>query len=198
MGRTICQRYGVNLNWLIILVSNILSYLLFKYLHNVHLFWQVLHHLENGNGTFNQLQASIQNAYNVLEPDGLLLVVCQVERDIFNNWYCQINTNITNKYVQKFAPEDVYMNFFRLARFKTLQMTKFYGKLLADHDRLDGPLEKSWRACDSYWTVASEDEIKDVEQKIAAMKANNTLQQWVKTSDHTSTDGCATLFVCKK
>ncbi|KAL4218414.1 hypothetical protein ACF0H5_023150 [Mactra antiquata] len=165
---------------------------------DVVLFSLVLHHLESDNGNFKQLQSAVNNASNVLVDNGLLLIIAQTHTDLCNNWYCKLNPNITRNYCQRFAPEEVYERYFKAAGLKLLQSIKIRGQLMADHFRSDGPLDASWRNCDSFWTVASNDDMRAVEEKIKELKDDNMLEQWIQDNDRTSEDGCITLFVCKK
>ncbi|XP_060558132.1 uncharacterized protein LOC132718450 [Ruditapes philippinarum] len=166
------------------------------------LFSQVLHHLDtnddiNESQRFEQLGHAIAEAGRVLCQNGTMFIMASTPDDIMNSWYNHLNMEISRKYVKKFASIHQFLDLFTLTGFTCIQKMKLLGSVLVDYDNAEGPLNKAWRDSDSYWAIANEKEIKDVEQKINALKKDGKVKDFVEKHDRVHTNGIATLFVCK-
>ncbi|XP_060606776.1 uncharacterized protein LOC132759067 [Ruditapes philippinarum] len=168
------------------------------------LFSLVLHHLNprsdglnDEERPFKELEQTIAEARRVLRNDGVLIIIAQSEDDIRNNWYCQINNDITKKFVTKFASCKQYQDIFDRTGFQCIQKLRLLGTILDDHLNLDGPFQKAWRECDSYWACATDEELNDVMQTLKSLKNKGELDDWVIEHDKVNSHGILTMFLCK-
>ncbi|XP_045206604.2 uncharacterized protein LOC123558820 [Mercenaria mercenaria] len=169
---------------------------------DVVLFSLVLHHLNPDSGKddtvhFQELEQTIAQARRVLRQNGVIVIITQSEDDLYNTWFYHINKEITKKYARKFASVRQYLEIFERVGVNCIQRMRLLGTLLSGHFHLNGPLEKSWRDCDSYWACATETELDDVKQAMCLFKEKGELNEWVIKHDRVNVDGIATMFVCK-
>lgn len=63
-------------------------------------------------------------------------------------------------------------------------------------DNYEGPLDKTWRESISYWAVASEAEIQEVERVMRDLKDSGKLVEWASSRDKIDTCGMLSVFAC--
>ena len=59
-----------------------------------------------------------------------------------------------------------------------------------------GPLRKDWRRGVSLFAAATEEEIKDIEQKVRDMNENGTIAEYIKEHERVFEIGLMTILAC--
>lgn len=159
---------------------------------------QVLHHLDNDQGRFTKAFKTIEEVGRVLKKGGLLLMTTQSATTLRSIWYANLVPSITERYIKKWPSLDLCRQMFDQAGLLLMQQLNLIGCVLQhDYDDLEGPLFESWRQSDSYWSVATDDEISQVETLIQDLKARGQLEAFKQKHDNVRNTGLVTLFVCK-
>ena len=60
----------------------------------------------------------------------------------------------------------------------------------------EGPLSETWRAGDSTWSLASDAELADAQQRVERMNAEGTMQDYLDQRESKRLDIGQTTFVC--
>ena len=152
--------------------------------------------LKDEEASFKEMEQAIAEARRVLRTNGVLIILAQSEDDIRNNWYCQVNDEITKKFVRKFATCKQYQDIFDRTGFRCIQKLRLLGTILDDYLNVEGPFQKAWRDCDSYWACATDDELNDVMKTLRSLKDEGKLPEWINTHDQVNTNGIITMFIC--
>ena len=154
--------------------------------------FQVLHHLEtNADGkNFPGIEATVREARRVIKTGGVLSISTVLPSEFSpKQWFDRLEEIIGDRYYKKFPEARQWMAILEKCGFTTITIVT----VKADQPRQitnekydpEGPSRKTWRDGDSYWAVATRDEIVAVEQRIESMKMNGTLAEYVSENDKT-------------
>ena len=168
--------------------------------HDVVMFNQVLHHLElSDEDEFIGLAKTIEEAARILRKDGLLLInACsraQIERAY---WYYSLIPKARDKSLHAtIGTYDLHAllsnnGFGNISRTVTLD-----APLLGEANfNAAGPLDPAWRAADSIWAFASEEEMDNALGSVEKMSATGKLFQFMQKGDEPRMEIGQTVFWC--
>ncbi|XP_052815403.1 malonyl-[acyl-carrier protein] O-methyltransferase-like [Mya arenaria] len=163
----------------------------------------VLHHLEpkssSTDGSFPVITKAITEARRVIKKNGVLIVTTQLPNILKNNlWFSRINENLTERNMKRWPELDYYESTFSAAKFELVETVNILSKhYLNENEFYEGPLHDWWRDTESYWALATEEELRQIKEKISDLKERGELEAWAKERDRARTEGSITLFVCK-
>ena len=149
-------------------------------------FFQVLHHLDEklDGENFPTILETFREVKRVLAPSGLLFITSMVKEQLDGMWYYHLNKEFMRRYSLKFPSVTNFKKMLCDSQFEVMNCVSFLG-----HDphptyaNLEGPLYKSHRDSDSYWGVASEQELQETLNRVRQMKENGTLQEFYSKHD---------------
>jgi hypothetical protein len=112
-------------------------------------------------------------------------------------WMTQFNKELTARFNKHNPSIETIERIFITNSITLMQKMNILGQISEQYFNYEGPLHESWRKTSSYWQLATEKEIKEVEQKIMELKSKGELESWAKERDHSDTFGILTLLIYK-
>ncbi len=154
---------------------------------DVVMFNQVLHHLEPmGEPGFTNHQRAIVESARVLRKGGVILInTCSKAQMQDGYWYYALIPQARDRGTERTIGAADLHSILNEAGFKnTSRTTPLDAPLLGNANfNAEGPLDENWRAGDSIWAYASDDELATALKTINDMKGNHTLDDYMKTRD---------------
>ena len=151
---------------------------------------QVIHHLvpeEDNSDKFLQLHQMMQEAYRVLQPQGVLVInTCSHKQLMDGFWWADLIPAAMNRVAKRFPPLETISSMLEAVGFR------FGGKIVAIDGVLqgdnyldpEGPLKKAYRDGDSTWSLATEEELSAGLDRVRHMNANGEMQQYLKSREN--------------
>jgi ubiquinone/menaquinone biosynthesis C-methylase UbiE len=154
---------------------------------DVVMFNQVLHHLEPmGEPGFANHQRAIIEAARILRKGGVILInACSKAQMRDGYWYYSLIPNARDRGTERtIGTVDLHDILNKAGFAKTSRTTPLDAPLLADANfNAEGPLDEKWRAGDSIWAYASDDELAAALNTVREMRKNQTLDDYMKLRD---------------
>ena len=148
---------------------------------------QVLHHLEDGaGGGWPAHQAVIAEIRRLLRPGGVLVInMCTHEQLREGYWYYDLVPEAREGCIRRHIPTGRLQAIladtgFQLRAPETQLDAVMQGDAYFD---MTGPLRESWRKGDSFWALATPDQIARAEARLHDMQAAGTLEAWFRDRD---------------
>lgn len=111
-------------------------------------------------------------------------------------WFAQILPSLTERYQKQFLTVEEYNDIFHTVGLDCKQKMNILGSdILKDYYNFEGPLDENWRRAHSYWTHATEEEMKEIHAFIKNLKEKGELEKWGREHDLANTSGLMTLFM---
>ena len=148
---------------------------------------QVLHHLEDGaDPAFPAHAAVIAEMHRLLRPGGVLVInTCSHEQLRDGFWYYDLVPEARDASIRRHVPAERLEAMLADAGFRLRPPEAPLDAVMQGDSYFDptGPLDESWRKGDSFWALASPEQITDAEKKLRDMQAAGTLEDWFKERD---------------
>ena len=164
------------------------------------MFNQVLHHLARpGEAGFPGCRGALQQAARVLRPGGVVFVnMCSRTQMRRGFWYASLIPEARDRVIERTIPSRELRIALQETGFGAASRTVPLDTLLLGAAALDakGPLDTGWRAGDSIWALAAEDELARALAKISGMQRSGTLQEYVREHDRDRPDVGQVTFWC--
>jgi ubiquinone/menaquinone biosynthesis C-methylase UbiE len=140
---------------------------------------QVLHHIDDpGNNHFPGQRRIIQEFYRVLRPSGSLVInTCSQEQLRYGYWYCDLVPEAVKMLSRRFIPLDNLRELLIESGFTYHGSFVPLDGILQGEDYFDvcGPLNENWRAGDSTFALATEEQLGEAYKTINKLDANGKL-----------------------
>ncbi|KAK3086903.1 hypothetical protein FSP39_025211 [Pinctada imbricata] len=162
---------------------------------------QVLHHLElDADGEhFPTIQKTVAEMYRVLKPGGVVIITNTVKDQFYGTWFCRLIPTVLERLVKRVPSKDVIIDILRNCDFDVETPLSYLGNdWFKDYSDTEGPLIESWRMRDSFFSLASAEEIRTCIERVQTMQANGTLKSFYEEHDGTSSIGTFSFFVALK
>ena len=147
---------------------------------------QVLHHLEEEGGGWPAHRAAIAEMHRLLRPGGVLVInSCTHEQLRDGYWYYDLVPEARDACIRRHVPAERLTALLAQAGFRprapeTPPDAVMQGDAYFD---MTGPLSESWRKGDSFWALATPDQIARAEARVHDMQAAGTLEAWFHDRD---------------
>ena len=164
------------------------------------LLFQVLHHLEThpDGKKFPGVEEALREAKRVLRPKGVMILVVTLPAQIREAiWFCQLNSSLCERYSKRFPTLEQYMTMFEKCGFRCKTKLSVLGNdMYENYYDPQGPLKTTWRNIESMFGLATDKEIRDIEDSVRKMNENGKMLQFIKEHDRSSELGVFTLLAC--
>ena len=148
---------------------------------------QVLHHIEDGaDPSFPIHEAVIAEMARVLRPGGVLVInVCTHEQLCEGYWYYDLVPEAREACIRRHIPTERLTAMLTAAGFQLRRSEAALDVVMQGEAYFDmtGPLRESWRKGDSFWALATDEQIAQAEAQIREMQAAGTLEAWFQKRD---------------
>lgn len=122
---------------------------------------QVVHHLD-ASSDFSSLEQFTAEAFRVLEPGGSLVIHTSSQEQVLNSyWFGWVVPEAKQRMASRYAPISRIRSMVKTVGFEDMRVT---APLEAMYDmgiylNPEGPFRAEWRACDSMFALAAEEEL---------------------------------------
>lgn len=148
---------------------------------------QVLHHLEDGaDPSFPVHAAVIAEISRVLRPGGVLVInICTHEQLRGGYWYYDLVPQAREACIRRHVSTERLMAMLADAGFRPRAPEVALDVVMQGEAYFDmtGPLEESWRKGDSFWALATAEQVAGAEARLREMQAAGTLEPWFRERD---------------
>jgi SAM-dependent methyltransferase len=148
---------------------------------------QVLHHIEDGaDPSFPAHGAVIQEMCRVLRPGGVLVInICTHEQLSEGYWYYDLVPQAREACIRRHVPSERLLALLTTAGFQPRSPESSLDTVMQGEAYFDptGPLSESWRKGDSFWALATDEQVTQAETAVRDMQAAGTLEDWFRKRD---------------
>ncbi len=171
---------------------------------------QVIHHLEQGPGasddpaawkpcTFPKVTQFFQEAYRVLRPGGAFVINATSHEQCRDGyWWADLIPVAVARLSCRMPDLDQLKQILTATGFDIDAVSADLDGILQGPSYLDleGPLSEAWRAGDSTWSLTSDAELADAQQRVKRMNAEGTMQAYLDQRESKRLDVGQSTFVC--
>ena len=148
---------------------------------------QVLHHIEDGaDPAFPALAAVIAEMARVLQPGGVLVInSCTHEQLSDGFWYYDLAPEAREACVRRHISAERLAAMLTAAGFQMRPPAPALDAVMQGEAYFDmtGPLSEDWRKGDSFWALATGEQVASAEARVREMQAAGTLEAWFQGRD---------------
>lgn len=148
---------------------------------------QVLHHIEDGaDPTFPAHQAVIAEMARVLRPGGVLVInSCTHEQLREGYWYYDLAPEAREACIRRHISAERLEAMLTAAGFQMHPPEPALDTVMQGEAYFDmtGPLSEDWRKGDSFWALATAEQVASAEARVSEMQAVGTLEAWFRDHD---------------
>ena len=144
------------------------------------------------------MERTLQEANRVLRPNGIMIIGDGLPWSLRNaSWIAQLDTSLTERYSKLFPSVEQYNAMFKKCNFKVVSKLSILGsELIKNYYDPEGPLKKEWRDGMSIFGLATDMELRGIEEKVGNMIKEGTMEQFMNDNDKSSQIGFLTILTC--
>ncbi len=164
---------------------------------------QVLHHLDDGTtADFPNVATFFREAFRVLKPGGVLIINSSghdQHRDGF--WWAALIPQAIDRMLRRMPSVEVLKENFLKAGFVDYEVVVPFDEVLQGEQYLDpkGPLNPAWRAGDSSWSLATEEELAKALDVVASRLEDGSMGTFINDREKLRAElGQTTFLIARK
>ena len=144
------------------------------------------------------MEEAIREARRVLRPNGTMILSVTLPVHIQESiWFCQLNSDLCDRYASRFPSIKQYMAMFEKSGFRCESKLSVLGNSqYGNYFDVEGPLKKSWRNIESMFGMATEKDIRDIEDYVRRMNENGKMAEFIRDHDRSLELGVFSLLAC--
>ena len=169
---------------------------------------QVLHHLDRGEcedanvAEFPNVRAFCREAFRLLRPGGVVVINMSTHRQVRDGfWWAALIPAAVDRMLRRCPSLDRFENFFQEAGFVGFDVVVPVAEVLQGERYLDlaGPLSAAWRAGDSTWSLATEEELSQALDNVTSRLEEGSMAAFVEEREQLRAKiGQTTFLVARK
>lgn len=173
---------------------------------------QVIHHLDEGPGKaddpaqwppieFPNVTRFIEEAYRVLRPGAALVINVSTHDQVVNGFWWAELIPVAVARLQCRLPDLAVLNpLLAAAGFSLESVVADTEGVLQGSSYLDpqGPLKESWRAGDSTWSLATDEEIDSARRQVETMNTDGSIEAYLAARENMRREVGQSTFICAR
>ena len=145
------------------------------------------------------MEETLREAKRVLRHNGVMIIAETLPSLVREaNWFTQLHPALCERYSKRFPSMKENLAMLDRSGFQCVTKLNTLGgnQLMRDYYDAEGPLKKEWRNTVSFFAIAKEEEIRDIENSVRKMIEKGTIQQFIKEHDRALELGFTTILAC--
>ena len=136
----------------------------------------------------------------ILRPKGIVFILGPLSSMVRETvWVFQLHSGIKEKLAKRFMSIEQYQALFSRCGYRCISALNFLNlksqAFFPDYWDTEGPLKMKWRKATCIFDVASDGEIKEMEESVKELREKGILEEYAAKNDHSSDRGILTLLV---
>ena len=146
---------------------------------------------------FPFIEELFKSTKRVLRPNGLMVIVTALPSIKDVEWYLKLSPGLTDRYIKILPNIEQFLTMFETSGFECFAKFNLLGcDWLKHYYNAEFPLRKDLRKGVSWFGMATDNELQEIESTVRNLKEKGKLEEFLKNNDKALDVGVFTVIAC--